>query len=236
MQTEGMWDTPYPHGNKIIACLQERDSDYSAFVDSDVMFVRANHPSNLIREGQVSCSAAASMVWMDQDNWEAIYQVFGMPVPEERIRLMRRGRNAIPYFSSGLVAFPEKGTREFKRFPDVWYETAKILDREEWVPKKRPYLDQLTLPIAIQRAGLSWNILPEDQHYILGGRLRGQPLPDDRQIFTFHYRNDKILRETGLRKVGQELLKKQIGVRFVGRLDKPEKDGEITGQTARRAD
>jgi hypothetical protein len=219
MQTEGMWDTSYPHGNKIIACTQERDSEFSAFVDSDVMFLRANDPSNLVSAGQVSCSAAASMVWTDQDIWTPIYEVFGMTVPEERIRLMRRGRNAVPYFSAGLVVFPEKAGTDHKRFPDVWYETARILDREDWVPKRRPYLDQLTLPIAIQRSGLSWNILPEEQHYILGGKLRGKPLPEDRDIYTAHYRNDAILRETGLQKVGQKMLKQQTGVRFVGRLN-----------------
>lgn len=228
MQTEGMWDFPYPHGNKIIACLQERDSEYSAFVDSDVMFLRANSPSNLAKAGQVSCSAAASMVWADQEIWTPIYKVFDMAVPEERIRLMRRGRNKVPYFSSGMVVFPEEANTECRRFPDVWYETARTLDREDWVPKRRPYLDQLTLPIAIQRAGLRWNILPEEQHYILGGKLRGQDLPEDRGIYTAHYRNDAILRETGLRKVGQKMLKQQTGVRFVGRLGGSPSDDQDT--------
>lgn len=59
MRTEGMWDTPYPHGNKIIAAMQPRDSDYSAFVDSDVMFLEPNTPEALVRAGHVSCSVAA---------------------------------------------------------------------------------------------------------------------------------------------------------------------------------
>lgn len=44
MKTEGMWDEPYPHGNKIIAAMQPRDSEYSAFVDSDVLFLRPQQP------------------------------------------------------------------------------------------------------------------------------------------------------------------------------------------------
>jgi hypothetical protein len=59
MRTEGMWDTPYPHGNKIIAAMQPRDSDYSAFVDSDVVFLEPNTPKALVRAGHVSCSVAA---------------------------------------------------------------------------------------------------------------------------------------------------------------------------------
>ncbi len=218
MKTESMWDSPYPHGNKIIAALQPRNTEFSAFVDSDVMFLRANDPLNLIRDGHVSCSAAASMPWGNYESWEKIYSVFDMPVPDERISLMRAGGSVVPYFSAGLVVFPEDGGPERQRFPEVWYDTARTLDREDWLPKRRPYLDQMTLPIAIRRAGLSWNILPEEQHYILGGRLRGLPLPKDRSIFTAHYRNVRVLKETGLFKVGQRMLKRETGVRHLRKL------------------
>ena len=77
----------------------------------------------------------------------------------------------------------------------------------------------MTLPVAIKRAGLNWNQLPEEQHYILGGLMRGKPLPDDREIYTVHYRNSTVLREVGLNKVGQRFLSQQIGVAFVRRLN-----------------
>lgn len=217
MRTEGMWDEPYPHGNKIIASIQPRDSEYSAFVDSDVMFLRPNSPDNLLRADHVSCSLAASMVWAPQTIWDDVYGAFDMPVPEERVNLMRRGKNKVPYYSSGFVIFPE-GEGPGGRFPDVWYDTARQLDRVEAIPKRRPYLDQISLPVAIKRAGLGWNELPEDQHFILGGKLRKKALPEDREIFTVHYRDLKLLRETELRKIGKKLLKSQIGVSYLRRL------------------
>ncbi|TKW67628.1 MAG: hypothetical protein DI616_04745 [Paracoccus denitrificans] len=217
MRTEGMWDEPYPHGNKIIASIQPRDSEYSAFIDSDVMFLRPNSPDNLIRQGHVTCSLAASMVWAEQSIWDDVYGAFDMPVPTERVNLMRRGKNKVPYYSSGFVVFPENGTPA-GRFPDVWYDTARQLDRVEAIPKRRPYLDQISLPVAIRRAGLGWNELPEAQHFILGGKMRKKPLPTDRDIYTVHYRDLKLLRETGLRKVGQEVLHSQTGVSYVRRL------------------
>ena len=218
MQTEGMWDAPYPHGNKIIAAMQARDSDYSAFVDSDVLFLRPNDPANLVKPGHVSCSAAASLRWAEQSVWDVIYGAFDMPVPTERIRLMRQsGRPKIPYFSAGLVVFPEDGGAE-GRFPDVWHDTARTLDRVKHLENRRPYLDQMTLPLAIKRAGLNWNILPEEQHYILGGQLRGQALPEDREIFTLHYRQPDILKEIGMNKFAQGLLKARTGVPYVRRL------------------
>lgn len=224
MRTEGMWDTPYPHGNKIVAAMQPRDSAFSAFVDSDVLFLRPNDPSNLSRAGHVSCSVAASMVWAEQTIWDTIYGAFDMPVPTERIRLMRQsGKRVVPYFSAGLVVFPEEPGRD-GRFPDIWYETARRLDRVESLDKRRPYLDQMTLPVAIRRAGLDWNILPEEQHFILGGRLRGVPLPEGRDIYTLHYRQTEILREVGMHRFAQKLLKEHTGVPFVRRLAPDSRD------------
>lgn len=218
MVTQGMWDIDYPHGNKIIAAMQPRDSEYSAFVDSDVLFLRPNDAANLCRPGQVSCSVAASMRWAGQEIWDTIYGAFDMPLPTERVRMMRQtGPEVIPYFSAGLVVFPEQAGPG-GRFPDVWYDTARILDRVETLEKRRPYLDQMTLPLAIRRAGLGWNQLPEEQHYILGGLLRGKSLPEDREIYTVHYRNMTVLRELGLHKIGQRLLAEKTGVSYVRRL------------------
>lgn len=218
MKTQGMWDTPYPHGNKIIAAMQPRDSTYSAFVDSDVLFLRKNTIANLAKVGHVSCSMAASMVWAEQDIWDDIYGAFDMPIPPQRMHLMRRSvKPLIPYFSSGLVIFPEAAGKK-DRFPDVWYDTARRIDRIDTLEKRRPYLDQMSLPVAIQRAGLKWNILPEEQHYILGGRLRGKPLPADKDIYTVHYRKTAVLKEIGLHKPARAMLSEQTGVKFVRRL------------------
>ena len=227
MRTEGMWDTPYPHGNKIIAALQPRDSVFSAFVDSDVLFLRPNAPLALIASGKVTCSVAASMRWGDQSVWDQIYAVFDMPVPTERVRLMRRSPgDVVPYFSSGLVVFPEDAANGL-RFADVWYDTALQIDRKTDLPARRPYLDQMSLPVAIRRAGLEWNPLPEEQHFILGGMLRGKPLPTDREIFTIHYRALKILGEMELMPTVRKMMRRQTGTGFIGNLrDKPEEGAD----------
>jgi hypothetical protein len=221
MRTEGRWDPAYPHGNKILAAVEPRDSEYSAFIDSDVLFLRPNRPEALISPGKVSCSVAASMKWGEQSVWDQIYNVFDMAVPTERVRLMRRSPGkVVPYFSSGLVVFPE-GPVNGKRFADVWYETATEIDRKTDLPARRPYLDQMSLPLAIRRAGLDWNILPEEQHYILGGILRGQPLPVDREIFTIHYRGLKIVKELGLMPKVRRMLRRQTGTGWIGNLRNP---------------
>ena len=82
----------------------------------------------------------------------------------------------------------------------------------------------MSLPVAIQRAGLKWNVLREEQHYILGGKLRGEPIPEDREIFTIHYRKHKILREVGKMKYARRMLFEQTGRYFVRRLTESTED------------
>lgn len=223
MRTKGMWDDDYPHGNKILAALAPREaSGFTAFVDSDVLFMRDNTPDAIARPDAVSCSAAASLIWADDEIWSDIYGAFDMPVPEDRIHLMRRSSEPrVPYYSSGFVVFPETAGPQ-GRFPDIWYDTARRIDRIETLDNRRPYLDQMSLPVAIRRSGLDWNELPEEQHFILGGKLRGQPLPEDRDIYAVHYRHTGVLRETGLNKVARAKLAAQTGQKYVRRLTEDE--------------
>lgn len=223
MQTAGRFDPPYPHGNKLLAALERRDTEYSCFLDSDILFLRPNTVENLICAGKVSLTPAASMGWAGQEVWPSIYAAAGVDMPEERIRLMnqRKGADRMPYFSSGLFCFPEAHEdARGKRFAEVWMEVAAAIDAAPDIPAKRPYLDQMTLPLAIRKAGLDWNILPKEQHWILGGMKRGQPLPKDREIFTVHYRNWDIVKEYGLSRQAKDMLQAQAGVRRIAQIGK----------------
>lgn len=222
-KVEGRFSPEYPHGNKLLATLEPRDTEFSAFFDSDVLCLRPNNVENIIKDGHVSLTPAASMVWGTGKTWNLIYETCGMPLPEERIKLMRQKgeRGRLPYFSSGLFSFPEQHRNiDGKSFPQVWMDIAQTIDKNENIPGRRPYLDQISLPLAIQKSGLGWNILPEEQHFILGGSLRGEPLPEGREIFTVHYRKWDILKEVGLAKQGKRMLENQAGVRRIDRISK----------------
>jgi len=219
METEGRFDPPYPHGNKLLACLEPRDTDWSGFMDSDILMISDTDPARQLRDGAVTCSRAASMLWAEQSIWHDIYGAFDMPLPEQRIDLMRRGKAKLPYFSSGFVIFPETHRdAEGRRFAETWMDTAQTIDRIATLPKRRPYLDQMSLPVAMQRAGLSWHELAEDDHYILGGKLRGKPLPEDRPITAVHYRKWRNLAEVGLARHAYRSLRRQVGTRKVTRI------------------
>ncbi|MEO6299858.1 MAG: hypothetical protein ABIV25_08775 [Paracoccaceae bacterium] len=215
-QVERRFDPPYPHGNKLLATLEPRDTEFSCFMDSDILCLRPNTVENIVKEGHVSLTPAASMGWGKQAIWDLIYATAGMPLPDERIRLMKqkKGNGRVPYFSSGLFSFPEQyRTPDGKSFPQVWMDVAQALDANPDIPSKRPYLDQMSLPLAIQKSGLHWNLLPDAQHFILGGKTRGDPLPTDREIFTVHYRQWSLIKELELSTIAKQLLIKHADVK-----------------------
>ena len=219
-ETAGRFDPPYPHGNKMLAALEPRDTPFSAFMDSDMLFIRPNSTDQMFKEGHVSVAPATSMYWSGQKIWKDIYAACGMEMPEDRIWLARqRRRKLMPYFNAGLIVFPEGPIAQSgETFVQVWNRLAGEIDKIDII-KKRPYLDQMSLPLAIRAAGLDWNILPEEQHFILGGSLRGEPLPEDKEIKMIHYRNMKVLREIKCMQAAKRMLEKTTGVRRLNQVD-----------------
>lgn len=219
-ETEDRFEPTYPHGNKMLAALEPRDTLYSAFMDSDMLFIDANTTDQMFKEGHVSVAPATSMYWSGQKIWTEIYAACDMGKPEDRIWLARQQRRKLmPYFNAGLIVFPEGPvTQTGETFAQVWYRLAQKIDKIDIV-KKRPYLDQMSLPLAIRAAGLDWNILPEEQHYILGGSLRGEPLPEDKKIKMIHYRNMEVLREVKCMRLAKDMLESTTGVRRLSQVD-----------------
>lgn len=219
-ETEGRFDPAYPHGNKMLAALEPRDTPYSAFMDSDMLFVGENTTDQMFKEGHISVAPATSMYWSGQKIWNDIYAACGIEKPEDRIWLARqRRRKLMPYFNAGLIVFPEGPVAPTgETFAQVWMRLAQMIDKIDIV-KKRPYLDQMSLPLAIRAAGLDWNLLPDEQHFILGGSLRGEPLPEDKDIKIIHYRNMDVLREVKCMRLAKDMLESTTGVRRISKFD-----------------
>jgi hypothetical protein len=115
-------------------------------------------------------------------------------------------------------------------------DVAQMLDANPEIPSRRPYLDQMSLPLAIQKSGLAWNLLPDAQHFILGGKTRGEPLPTDREIFTVHYRQWPLIKELGLSGQAKQMLEKHAGLKKIGHAPKDTTpEGKQAAKEERRA-
>ncbi len=163
------WRRPYPHGNKIVAARDLRDTDRAVFLDTDMVCLRPLDALADLPADTVAAAPEGVATWGgNDDRWPRAYAHFGLPMPETRIRLLRgRRREFVPYFNAGLVAFPDAAE---PRFAERWLETALDFDRDCPIGGKRPWLDQITLPLTLARFGYRAQVLDETWNYSLARR------------------------------------------------------------------
>lgn len=186
------WKKPYPHGNKIVAACDDRGTSHSVFLDTDMACTASL--ADFIDLPDDTCAAAPEgrPTWGEKnDRWTRAYAHFGMTVPEERVTLLRGSKiDYVPYFNAGLVAFPEARHEDGRRFGEHWLETALDFDRNCAIANKRPWLDQITLPLTMKRFGYKTRVLGERYNYSLSNRADYARTPD---AAILHYHRMKFL-------------------------------------------
>ena len=191
METESMFDPYYKQGNKLIAMAAKRDTDYTVFLDTDIILTRPLDFSKITRSGCVSVVPEGVYTWgKDPTDWDTVYCKFGLKTPAEKVTLVRSGKESPPYFNAGFVLFPNAPLMDGRTFSQFWLETAKMVDMDLDIPNKRPWLDQITLPVAIKRAGLNHFVLSDAYNFSLS---RFQP-KDPKNLSSLDLK--KILRGT----------------------------------------
>ncbi|RVV98855.1 hypothetical protein EKE94_08160 [Mesobaculum littorinae] len=184
-QPDGFWDKPYPHGNKIFAAAAPREVEATFFFDTDTILCRDPGLPGLMKPGKISAVPEGVPSWgHDSDRWPRAYDHFGLPVPDTRVTLTRGRRiDYVPYFNAGFLGFWD-GAVAGPRLADIWRDTAQEIDRNLRIGQKRPWLDQIALPIACERAGIGYNVLRQNYNYSVSDR----PVKDrgDRTI-VMHY-------------------------------------------------
>lgn len=160
---EKQWKQPYPHGNKILALAEPRDTRWSVFLDTDMAMIAPLDPADLPGPMQVSVVPEGIASWgKDLARWETAYSYFDLPMPAERIRLLRgRKLEFPPYFNAGMVAIREEDRIDGRNFGGLWRATAREFDWRAKVSQKRPWLDQITLPLTMARYGFAHRIVDE---------------------------------------------------------------------------
>ncbi len=162
MDTEGYFEPHYKQGNKLIALAQPRSTEYTLFLDTDTMVMRPFNPAEILQRQTLSACPEGVYTWgKGPKMWPTVYAMFGLEVPEERIRLAKSGALSPPYFNAGVVGFENK-TADGRSFAEVWMETAQLIDANKDIPQRRPWLDQISLPIAAKRAGYMVNVLEKE--------------------------------------------------------------------------
>ncbi len=188
LNTENVqWDPAYPHGNKILASCARRSTDLSVFLDTDIVCLSNMKFDSVTANTSVFAVPEGVPTWGRKDEtWHPVYEMFDLDIPEERVKLVKgRQRIVLPYFNAGFVGFREHGNENGQRFPDLWLETAKAIDANPKIEGKRPWLDQIALPVAAARMGGKIEVL-ENTYNFSPYRLKGDE--DISDVKLMHYR------------------------------------------------
>ncbi|NVO57051.1 hypothetical protein HW561_14745 [Rhodobacteraceae bacterium B1Z28] len=153
----------YPAGNKIAGAALEREAQFSVFLDTDSFLIRETSFLDIAEPGKICLCPETRNAWTNRPRvWRRVYAQFGLPKPTPDLQLLL-GDLSHPFFNAGMVLFPSGD------FGKLWLDTALNIDEMEGIHGRRPWLDQISLPVAVARLGdgalkivdRAWNDTPD---------------------------------------------------------------------------
>jgi hypothetical protein len=151
-------DPTYPIANKISAMAIATNGLRRIFLDSDIVCTRelAVDPRLTVPFG---AAPAAGLTWgKGADDWDRAYGLFGLTTPAVRVKTLRTREETPPYYNAGFIMARHDAA---DALASTWLDSALRIDRDPDIQNKRPWLDQIALPIAVTRLGLPHHFLDE---------------------------------------------------------------------------
>jgi hypothetical protein len=177
----------YPIGNKVSCLSIETSADKIIFLDSDILCLQefsifdTGEKTRRIFEAPFSAKPADLMTFTD---WQRVYDLFQLPLPKRRVLSSTSGQLMLPYFNAGVIA-----VQNGLKFGQVWEWCCRVIDAESSITNKRPWLDQIALPVAIQKLNVNYQCLDERFNY----PAHLKPLPSSLP-FLCHYHWPTVIR------------------------------------------
>lgn len=174
----------YPIGNKVSCLRVPCDADKLVFVDSDVLCVSEFRDEP--RFGlPFHVKPADEATFDDPRAWKRAYATLGLPMTEARIVTSVSGETVPPYYNAGWI-----GVDAAAGFGDAWLDACRRIDAKWGIPRKRPNLDQIALPVAARKLGLETDVLDERYNF----PAHRKPIDGARLPFFAHYHKPQVIR------------------------------------------
>lgn len=177
-------DADYPIGNKVSGLSIDTPAEKIIFLDSDILCLRQFSPETTFTAPFNAKPADLATFTSANALWQPIYDLFKLPLPNRRVISSVSGELMLPYFNAGVIAI-QNGLD----FGLRWEECCKIIDAETSITNKRPWLDQIALPIAVAQLNLTYQCLDERFNY----PAHLKPLPNSFP-FLCHYHWPSVIR------------------------------------------
>jgi len=180
-------DKRSPHSNKIQMLSLEKSEEFDVLValDSDVIIA-----NDFIKYIDLEKFRAKPV---DRDsfsieNWETIYEYFGVKLPQDRYLTSFYKTETIPYYNSGVLLVPRK---YLSPLYDTWKDfVEKILNSLNEVPeiKKHPFFtDQIALSLALAFLKIPQNPLTVEMNFPTNHKIHEYFKPEKIKPLLIHY-------------------------------------------------
>ncbi len=151
LDTSSQYAPAYPHGNKILACAAPRESRYCLFMDTDMIFVRPTNLGPLFAEGGFCAARETNARWAGElALWDRLYAKNAPDAPRD-LAVFSNQRVAPSYYNAGFFGFDDGpiAQKAGQRFGEIWRDISYQIDADSEISEKRPFLDQISLPVAV---------------------------------------------------------------------------------------
>lgn len=179
----------YPIGNKLACVGIETTADKVVFLDSDMVCLREFRHEARFNQPFSAKPADFATFAPEPEQWQRCYAAMGLPLPPERMTATVSGQLMPPYFNAGAIV-----VHRTAGLGEAWIEAARAIDADESVLNKRPWLDQIALPVALARLGLPTDCLDERYNY----PSHVKPLNNAELPYFCHYHTPAVLRREPL--------------------------------------
>jgi len=189
----------YPIGNKISALGVSTDADATIFLDSDILCLQKFIPSKIFSLPFSAKPADMATYGKERGLWDYIYKLNDLSPPSSSVITTHTEEIMAPYFNAGVVCV-ENG----KKFAAVWNEVCLKIDSSTEVTNTGVFLDQIGLPVALEKMHYNFQCLDERSNY----PAHLKPINVNHLPILCHYHWPEIIaREPTLRNLIQQLIK-----------------------------
>lgn len=202
---ENLVDSDYPIGNKVSCLGVETDADKIIFLDSDILCCSEFSGHERFSVPFNAKPVDVNTFTYDVGVWDYIYQKFGLPIQSQRVITTVSYELVPPYFNAGMIAVDNDPA-----FMDLWVDVCRQIDADPAIQNKRPWLDQVALPIAVALSGKEYDCLDERFNY----PAHVKPISPGSTPYFCHYHVPQVIRrEPLLNNLCEALLDEYPGIR-----------------------
>lgn len=183
-------DESYPVGNKVSCLTIDSRADKHVFLDSDILCLRPFSHQARFASANFHAKPADHRTFTDDiELWKKVYACVGLDLPTARVAATVSGELMPPYFNAGVIFVDGNAN-----FGSSWLDCCRAIDRDPEIPNKRPWLDQVALPVAVTQMKLTYDCL--DERFNLPGYARS--LDEANLPFFCHYHFLRVIKREPL--------------------------------------